>query len=76
MTRAEAIDKLISVRHYCFVHGVLGKRSGDRAKDVPPDDDFRWAFRTLNRLYVDSKHHSNATRGTRSERSGKELGKP
>jgi hypothetical protein len=44
MTRDDAIAKLISVRHYCFVRGVLGRLGGG--------DDFRQAFRTANRLYV------------------------
>jgi hypothetical protein len=39
----EAAAKVCSVRHYCFVRGVIGKN---------PDADFRQAFRTLNRLYV------------------------
>jgi len=38
--------KFCSIRHYCFVRGVLGK-GADR---VGGDDDFRRAFRTLNRL--------------------------
>jgi hypothetical protein len=38
------MEKLISVRHYCFVLGVTGRN---------PDSDFRQAFRTLNRLYVE-----------------------
>ncbi|MGD0957218.1 MAG: hypothetical protein ABR953_10375 [Candidatus Acidiferrales bacterium] len=47
MTRDKAIAKLVSVRHYCFVRGVLGKH---------PDSDFRQAFRTLNRLYVEARY--------------------
>jgi hypothetical protein len=43
MIREEAIDKLVSVRHCCFVRGILG-----RSKDA----DFRQAFLTVNRLYV------------------------
>jgi hypothetical protein len=60
MSREEALAKLISVRHYCFLRGVLGKRSGDRKLDRPPEDDFRAAFREVNRLYVqlgDGKAH-------------------
>jgi hypothetical protein len=45
-------QKLISVRHYCFLRGVLGNRSFDRKRDVHPEDDFRQAFREVNRLYV------------------------
>jgi hypothetical protein len=45
MTRDEAIEKLISVRHYCFVRGVLGRFDGG--------DDFRQAFRTVNRPHVE-----------------------
>ena len=43
MTRDEALAKLISIRHHCFVRGVLGRSA---------QDDFRQAFRTLNRVYV------------------------
>jgi hypothetical protein len=64
---SEALDKLISVRHYCFMRGVLGKRSKDKALDRPPEDDFRLAFRTLNRLYVQLMDQKGGTR--RSERS-------
>jgi hypothetical protein len=47
MTRDEALAKLISVRHYCFIRGVLKPWKG------PKDDpDFRMAFRDVNRLYV------------------------
>ena len=45
MTRAQAVEKLISVRHYCFVRGVLERFGGG--------DDFRQAFRAVNRLYVE-----------------------
>lgn len=41
MTRDEALTKLVSVRHHCFVRGVLNDESG-----------FREAFRDVNRLYV------------------------
>jgi hypothetical protein len=40
-----AIEKLISVRHYCFVRGVLGHDAWRQS--------YRQAFRTLNRLYVE-----------------------
>ena len=46
-------DKLISIRHCCFVRGVLGRS---------PHYDFRQAFRTMNRLYVDAKR--DALKGT------------
>jgi hypothetical protein len=42
----DAQAKLCSVRHYCFVRGVIGKN---------PDADFLQAFRTINRLYVDAR---------------------
>lgn len=45
-----AAEKLCSIRHHCFVRGILGK--GGRAGG---DDDFRQAFRTVNRLYVQAK---------------------
>ena len=44
MSNGEALAKLISVRHHCFVRGVLGR-----------EDCYRSAFRTLNRLYVELK---------------------
>jgi hypothetical protein len=52
MTREDAFAKLTSVRHYCFVRGVLGSRSNKRDEDRPPEEDFRQAFRTVNRLYI------------------------
>lgn len=52
MTREETIAKLISARHCCFVRGVLGSRSKKRGEDQSPEEDFRQAFRMLNRLYV------------------------
>jgi hypothetical protein len=57
MTRAEAIAKLISVRHYCFVRGVLRRFGGG--------DDFRQAFRTVIRLYVELRDNI-APEGLRS----------
>ena len=51
MSRDEALAKLISVRHHCFVRGVIGKN----AERIGGDDDFRQAFRTVNRLYVQVK---------------------
>jgi hypothetical protein len=51
MSREEAFAKLSSVRHYCFVRGVLGTRSNKRDEDHPPEEDFRQAFRIVNRLY-------------------------
>jgi hypothetical protein len=44
MNHEGAIAKLISARRHCFGLGVLGRS---------PDSDFRQAFRTLNRLYVE-----------------------
>ena len=43
VTREEALAKLISIRHHCFIRGALGRSA---------QDDFRQAFRTLNRVYV------------------------
>ena len=50
MSRDEALARLISVRHYCFVRGVLGRGS---ERDSGGDGDFRQAFRIMNRLYVE-----------------------
>jgi hypothetical protein len=55
----EAMAKLSSIRHYCFVRGVTG-RGADR---VGGDDDFRQAFRTINRLYMERKR--DALKGQR-----------
>jgi hypothetical protein len=52
MNRDEALAILIGARHHCFARGVLGSRSFNRALDEKPGDDFRAAFRELNRLYV------------------------
>jgi hypothetical protein len=41
----EAIEKLISARHHCFVAGVLERG--------PFCQSYRQAFRTVNRLYVE-----------------------
>jgi hypothetical protein len=72
MSREEVIAKLISVRHHCFVRGVLGNRSFYRKTDEPPADDFRQAFRTLNRLYVEVRDrldgHSDATKSRAARR--------
>jgi hypothetical protein len=66
MTRVEALSTLISVRHHCFARGIIGKRRRDRTEDKPPEDDFRQAFRTLNRLYIEVdgslEWHSGTTR--------------
>lgn len=48
MTEAEARAKLISIRSYCFARGVVGRLGGR----IGGDDDFRQAFRALNRLYI------------------------
>jgi len=50
----DAQAKLCGLRHYCYIRGVIGKN---------PDPDFRQAFRTLNRLYVDVKR--SALKGQR-----------
>jgi hypothetical protein len=52
ITAKEAADKLISARHYCFARGVL---RGTADSQAGRDEDFRQAFRTLNRLYVEVK---------------------
>ena len=61
MNRDEALATLIGARHYCFVRGVLGSRSFNRALDEKPADDFRAAFRELNRLYVALRDHPEST---------------
>lgn len=82
MSRSSALDKLISIRHYCFVRGVLGKRSHNRKLDTPPDEDFRQAFRIVNRLYVEVrdgdrlKRHSGATRAPAGARTTKKASHP
>jgi hypothetical protein len=47
------LDTLISVRHYCFVRGIAGRK---------PESDFRMAFRDLNRLYVEVKRQSERSK--------------
>ena len=74
MTSRETLDKLISIRHYCFLRGVLGKRSFDRSKDQKPEDDFRLAFRTLNRLYVEARDGLGSRVAVRGERKRKGRG--
>lgn len=49
MSRDEGLAKLISIRHYCYQRGVIG-RGGKRAGG---EEDFRQSFRLLNRLYVE-----------------------
>jgi hypothetical protein len=75
MTRGDVLTKLISIRHHCFLHGVLGTRSFDRKTDEPAQDDFRHAFRTLNRLYADLRDHpeghSDATKSPAVRRSSR-----
>ena len=61
-----ALEKLMSVRHYCFLRGIVGNRRKDSPNQYHPEDDFKLAFRTLNRLYVqirDQNRHAH-----RSER--------
>jgi hypothetical protein len=53
MNMEQAIEKLISVRHYCFVRGIAGRK---------PESDFRMAFRDLNRLYVEVKRQSERSK--------------
>lgn len=85
MSREDAIAKLLSVRHYCFVRGVLG-RGGARTGG---DDADRYAFRIVNRLYVEVlhgdirngslksrgvTHKARATRGRLNPRRTPQLG--
>ncbi len=65
MTDASAREKLISVRSICFRRGVLGR--GGR---IGSDDDFRQAFRTLNRLYQEAKRRRHAPTHFSRQRSG------
>jgi hypothetical protein len=44
MTRNEALDKLISARHFCFMKW--------REFELSDDGGFMAAFRTLNKFYV------------------------
>ena len=61
----DALTKLMSIRHYCFLRGVVGNRK--KGHDEPAEDDFRQAFRTLNRLYVAQKRGTNRSeRGARA----------
>jgi hypothetical protein len=55
----QAADKLISVRHYCFVRGIAGRK---------PESDFRMAFRDLNRLYVEVKRQSERSKPPATQR--------
>lgn len=55
----EALEKLISVRHYCFVRGVAGRK---------PESDFRMAFRNFNRLYVEVKRQSERSKPPATQR--------
>lgn len=68
MNREGALGKLISIRHFCFVRGVLG-RDADR---IGGDDDFRQAFRMLNRLYVEVRNES-ASKGHRDAQKRRAL---
>ncbi len=70
MTCDEAIAKLISVRRHCFVRGVLGNRK--KGHNESPEDDFRQAFRTANRLYVELRDNiapRSTHMGTRRRRA-------
>jgi hypothetical protein len=70
MNRDEVLAKLISVRHYCFVRGVLGNRK--KGYNQSPEDDFRQAFRTVNRLYVELRENiapRSTLMGTRPRRA-------
>ena len=53
MNQQEALDKLISIRHYCFLMGVQKEQAG-----------FNEAFRTVNRLYVELRSEMRRTMGT------------
>jgi len=41
MNREETLGQLVSIRHHCFVRGIVDNES-----------DFRMAFRDVNRAYV------------------------
>lgn len=69
MTPDQIKEKLISVRHNCFIRGVLGSGSKKHGTYVAPQDDFRQAFRTVNSAYNSLK--STHTAGRRSERSAR-----
>lgn len=67
MSREDAITKLISIRHHCFRRGVLGHNGGRTGGD----DDFRQAFRVVNRCYAELKHERpGAEPYSRGRRSG------
>lgn len=53
MSRDDALARLISIRHHCFMRGIYGRK---------PVDDFRQAFRTLNRLYVELERHPEGSK--------------
>jgi len=61
MNRDEALAILIGARHHCFAQGVVGNRSFDPELDEKPKDDFRAAFRELNRLYVELRECPEST---------------
>jgi hypothetical protein len=44
-----AAEKLISIRHHCFVRGILARH---------PEGDFLAAFRDVNRLYVEIRRQA------------------
>lgn len=69
MTHQEAIDKLISVRHFCYQKGILGFGSKKLQNYIPPQSDFRQAFLTLNAFYNQLKHGYSI--GRRSERGSR-----
>lgn len=60
------LNRLLAARRYCFQRGVLGKNpDGTRDLDFAAgrNEDFRQAFRTLNRLYCELKRQLHIRRG-------------
>lgn len=53
------IDKIRAIRKYCLTQGVFWNRDGK-------SEDFRQAFRTLNRLYCEFNPHSGISAASRT----------
>ena len=60
----DALAILVHVRHRCFQRGVLGNYK--KGAKEHPEDDFKLAFRVVNRLYVQLR--AQKSRVDRSER--------
>jgi len=66
-SRGEVLRKLISIRHYCFLRGVLliWPDGTNDFEGYGKNGDFLQAFRTVNTLYVlarDAQPIASATR--------------